>query len=81
MKGFPGIKPGMTFLAPRAQNDGRRAFDHVDSVCFVVLRVFDHSYDVLILDSGFTSHKTGAIVDMRWYMEEWNDCGWTVIGS
>lgn len=81
MKGFPGIEPGMTFLAPRHQDDGPRAFQNVDSASFVVLRVGDVAYDVLILEAGFTSYKTGSVVDMRWFLEEWIDRGWTVIRS
>jgi hypothetical protein len=81
VKGFPGILPGMTFLAPRTQSDGRRAFEHIDSASFVVLRVGDYAYDVLILESGFTSHKAASVVDMRWYLDEWIERGWTVIGS
>lgn len=81
MKGYPGILPGMTFLAPRCQEDGRRAYENIDSASFVILRVTDTAYDVLILDPGFTSHKVASVVDMRWYLEEWIDRGWTVIGS
>ena len=81
MKGFPGISPGMTFLAPRRDEDGRRAYENIDSASFVILRVSDAFYDVVIIDAGFTGHKLGSVVDMRWRLEEWIDRGWTVIGS
>jgi hypothetical protein len=81
MKGFPGILPGVTFLAPRTQDDGRRAYEYIDSASFVVLRVDHQAYDVLILEGGCTSHETASVVNMRWCLEEWIDRGWTVIGS
>lgn len=71
----------MVFLAPRNQNDGPRAFEHINSASFVVLRKRYASYDVLILDGGMTDYKAGATVDMRWKLEEWRTKGWTVIGS
>ena len=71
----------MSFLAPRTDKDGPRAFEHIDSASFVVLRVYDVHYDVLILDGGYTSFDVGAIVDMRWTLDDWVERGWTVIRS
>lgn len=78
---FPGIEPGMVFLAPRHQNDGPRAFEYIDSASFVVLRKRHASYNILILDGGMSAHKAGATVDMRLKLEEWRTKGWMVIGS